>query len=205
MTISPYEWEDKCEQWYLLNRNPSEVPPPPAEQDARGWANALGAVPAGVMKIQLSVQGTSSDTVVLRGLHVRTVSKAAPLPWSAYAMAPGCGGGVVPVSFSVNLDVDRPLANPTQGQQGDTVIPPVDFPFKVSESDPQVLTIYAHAHTANVAWYLELDWSSGSRSGTVRIDDRGKPFQLSGARGRPLYGYEYDTNTWLLDTTDVIP
>lgn len=205
MTIQPYEWEDKCEQWYLLDRKPSEVPPPPSEQDARGWANALGAVPANIMKIQLSVQGTSSNTVVLQGLHVRTVSKAAPLQWSTYAMAPGCGGGVVPASFSVNLDADRPLAHPTPGQQGDSVVPAMDFPFKVSESDPQVLTIYAHVHTANVAWYLELDWSSGSRSGTVRIDNHGKPFQISGAKGRPIYDYEYDTSNWLLDDTAVLP
>ena len=204
VTIQPYQWEDKCGQWYLLNRKPSDVPPPPVEQDARGWASALGAVPAGTMKIQLSVQGTSSNTVVLQGLHIRTVSKAAPLPWSAFSMASGCGGGLVPVSFDVNLDAERPLAHPTPGQQGDTVIPAVDFPFKVSESDPQVLTIYAHAHMADVAWYLELGWSSGSHSGTVRIDDHGKPFQTSGAKGRPIYDYDTGSNSWLIDNTAVV-
>lgn len=204
VTIRPYQWEDKCNQWYLLNRKPSEVPPPPTEQDARGWAGALGAVPAGTMKIELAVQGTGSNTVVLSGLHIRTVSKAAPLAWTAYSMASGCGSGLMPASFSVNLDANRPLANPTPGQQGDTVVPAVDFPFKVSASDPQVLTIYAHAHAVNVAWYLELDWSSGDRSGTVRIDDHGKPFQTSGAQGRPIYDYDTGSNSWLKDDTAVV-
>jgi len=204
VTIRPYQWEDKCEQWYLLNKKPGEVPPPPTEADARGWASALGAVSAGTMKIELSVQGTSSNTVVLQGLHVRTVSKAAPLPWSAYSMASGCGSGLMPASFSINLDADRPLANPTAGQQGDNVVRAVDFPFKVSESDPQVLTVYAHAHTVNAAWYLELDWSSGSRTGTVRIDNHGKPFQTSGAQGRPIYDYDTGSNDWELDTTAVV-
>ncbi|NUR58080.1 MAG: helix-turn-helix domain-containing protein [Catenulispora sp.] len=199
--IRPYQWEDKCNQWYLLNRKPSEVPPPPTEQDARGWAKALGAVPAGTMKLELAVQGTSGDTVVLHSLHVRTMSKAAALPWSAYSMASGCGGGLTPASFTLNLDVDRPLARPTPGQQGDTVIPAVDFPFKVSKTDPQVLTLYAHATSSNVSWYLELDWSSGDRSGTLRIDDHGRPFQTSGAKGRPLYGYNMDTSTWEIDDT----
>lgn len=200
--IRPYQWEDKCDQWYLLNRKPTEVPPPPVVQDARGWATALGAVPAGTMKVELAVQETSAgNTVVLHALHIRTVSKAAPLPWSAFSMASGCGGGIVPVSFDVNLDADRPLAHPTAGQQGDTVIPAVDFPFSVSKADPQVLTVYAHAQAANVSWYLELDWSSGDRSGTVRIDDHGKPFQISGAKGRPLYDYDINSNSWLPDDT----
>lgn len=153
------------------------------------------------MKIELAVQGTSSDTVVLHGLHIRTVSKAAPLPWSAYSMASGCGGGLLPASFTVDLDADRPLAHPKAGEDGDTVIPAVDFPFKVSKTDPQVLTVYAHAASANVSWYLELDWSSGDRSGTVRIDDHGRPFQTSGTKGRPLYYYDIGSNNWLPDET----
>jgi hypothetical protein len=156
------------------------------------------------MKIELSVQGTSSDTVVLDGLHIRTVSRVAPLQWNAYSMAQGCGDGLMPASFTINLDADRPLAHATAGQQGDMKIPAVDFPFKVSESNPQILTIYAHAHTVNVAWYLELDWSSGSRSGTVRIDDHGKPFQTSGAQGRPIYDYDPGSGTWLIDNTAVV-
>ena len=156
------------------------------------------------MKLEVAVQGTSGDTVVLHSLHVRSVSKAAPLPWSAYSMASGCGGGLMPASFDVNLDADRPLTHPTAGKQGDTVIPAVDFPFKVSKSDPQVLTIYAHAKSSNVSWYLELNWSSGDRSGTVRIDDHGRPFQTSGATGRPIYDYDIESNNWLPDTTATV-
>ncbi|GAA2034426.1 helix-turn-helix transcriptional regulator [Catenulispora yoronensis] len=199
--IRPYQWEDKCDQWYLLNRKPSEVPPPPPEQDARGWAKALGAVPAGTMKLELAVQGTSGDTVVLHSLHVRTMSKAAALPWSAFSMASGCGSGMAATSFAVDLDADRPLVRPQAGKEGDTVIPAVDFPFKVSKTDPQVLTVYAHATAVNVSWYLELDWSSGDRSGIVRIDDHGQPFQTSGGKGRPLYDYNMETGNWDSDET----
>ena len=156
------------------------------------------------MKLELAVQGTSADTVVLHSLHVRTMSKAAALPWSAYSMASGCGGGLTPAFFDVNLDADRPLAHAKAGEQGDTVIHAVDFPFKVSKTDPQVLTVYAHATSSNVSWYLELDWSSGDRSGTVRIDDHGHPFQTSGAKGRPIYDYNPDTSTWELDDTATV-
>ncbi|WP_344660632.1 hypothetical protein [Catenulispora subtropica] len=161
-------------------------------------------MPAGTMKLELAVQGVSSDTVVLHSLHVRTMSKAASLPWSAYSMASGCGGGLVPASFDVNLDADRPLVHAKAGAEGDTVVPAVDFPFKVSKTDPQVLTVYAHAMSSNVSWYLELDWSSGDRSGTVRIDDHGRPFQTSGAKGRPIYDYDIGSSSWQLDTTATV-
>jgi hypothetical protein len=201
VNIRPYTWEDRCLQWYLLNRPPTEVPPPPAEEDARGWATALKAVPGGNMKIELSVQGTSGQVVVLNALHVRTVSKAAPLPWSAFSMGQGCGSGITPSSFDVDLDASRPLTKPTPGTQGDTVVPAIDFPFRVSATDPQVLDVEAHTAAANVSWYLELEWSSGDRQGALRIDNHGRPFQTSALKGRPMFDYNADQNIWSPDLT----
>jgi hypothetical protein len=66
----------------------------------------------------------------------------------------------------------------------------------VSESDPEVFYVIAHAKANDVSWYLELDWSSGNRSGTLRIDDKGKPFRTSGTKGRPTYGYPLGGDAW---------
>ncbi|MDQ0937302.1 hypothetical protein QFZ49_007277 [Streptomyces turgidiscabies] len=38
-------------------------------------------------------------------------------------------------------------------------------------------------------WYLELDWSSQGRAGTVRVDDAGRPFRTSAIKGLPRYVY----------------
>ncbi|WP_405773717.1 hypothetical protein [Streptomyces sp. NBC_01538] len=38
-------------------------------------------------------------------------------------------------------------------------------------------------------WYLELDWSSQGRVGTVRVDDAGRPFRTSAIKGLPRYVY----------------
>ncbi|MFC7511224.1 hypothetical protein ACFQV4_12960 [Streptomyces thermocarboxydus] len=35
--------------------------------------------------------------------------------------------------------------------------------------------ITARTEGCDCRWYLELDWSSQGRTGTVRIDDRGRP------------------------------
>ncbi|GGN85220.1 transcriptional regulator [Streptomyces albiflavescens] len=188
VATNPYKWDGPCSQHYLVNRKAAQVPPPPTESDARGWVNALGGVPGGEQMVALTVQGTGKATVVLEALHVRVVGKSAPLAWNDYAMGVGCGGGVETASFHVDLDAGRPAATPKAGQR--------DFPYKVSESDPEVFYVFADALAHDVSWYLELDWSSGNRHGTVRIDDKGKTFRTSGNAGRPAYDYPLGGSEW---------
>lgn len=188
VAVNPYKWEDPCSQHYLIDRQPEQVPPPPSEQDARGWVTALGGVAAGQQMLMLTVQGTGKATVVLEELHVRVVEKSAPLAWNDFEMGVGCGGGVETTSFEADLDAGRPTLSPKAGQR--------DFPYKVSESDPEVFYIFADARAHNVSWYLELDWSSGDRRGTVRVDDEGNPFRTSGNVGRPTYNHPLGSSEW---------
>ncbi|WAU79013.1 helix-turn-helix transcriptional regulator [Streptomyces sp. Qhu-G9] len=188
VAVNPYKWEGPCSQHYLVDRRAEQVPPPPSEPDARGWVNALGGVAAGQQMLAVTVQGTGKATVVLEDLHVRVVDKSKPLAWNDFAMGVGCGGGVETTSFGVNLDAGRPETSPKAGQR--------DFPYKVSESDPEVFYIFADARTHNVSWFLELDWSSGTQTGSVRVDDRGKPFRTSGNVGRPAYDFPLGDSEW---------
>ncbi|MFE5144174.1 helix-turn-helix domain-containing protein [Streptomyces fagopyri] len=188
VVVDPYKWDGPCDQHYLVNRRTAEMPPPPNEADARRWVAALGGVAGGRQMLALTVQGTGKATVVVEGLHVRVLEKNAPLAWNDYAMGVGCGGGVETRSFTVDLDAGRPVTAPEAGQR--------DFPYKVSESDPEVFYVFADAQAHDVSWYLELDWSSGSKSGTVRVDDRGKPFRTSGSVGRPAYDYPLGGSEW---------
>ncbi|MFH9423268.1 helix-turn-helix domain-containing protein [Streptomyces sp. NPDC017529] len=189
-------WDDPCDRWYMLGKPPTEVPPPPSGVSARGWANALGGVPGGHLRVSLAVQGTGDEAVVLHSLNVRTTARTAAVAGSAYSMGDGCGGGLTPASFDVGLDAAQPLTRPIAGEQGDRKIPATDFPFKVSASDPQALYVDAHTEANDVSWYLELEWSSGGRRGTLRLDDHGRPFRTSAMKGRPAYGYRYDKNVW---------
>ncbi|MFG2859250.1 helix-turn-helix domain-containing protein [Streptomyces sioyaensis] len=187
--VRPYSWEDPCSQRYLVDRDPGEMPPPPAEQVARGWISALGAVSADSQLIQLSVQGAGDETVVLHALRVRVVGSSAPPAWNAYSMGVGCGGGITPKVFGVSLDAAQPRIAPQNGQR--------DFPYKVSERDPEVFKVIARAGGRDVRWYMELEWSSGNRHGTLRIDDNGEPFHTSGMAGRPQYDYPLGGSKWI--------
>ncbi|MFC9238121.1 helix-turn-helix domain-containing protein [Streptomyces decoyicus] len=187
--VRPYRWEDPCSQRYLVDRAPGKMPPPPPEQDARGWISALGAVSAGSQLVQVSVQGAGEGTVVLHALRVRVVSTSAPPAWNAFSMGVGCGGGITPKTFAVSLAAAQPRLAPEGGQR--------DFPYKVSERDPEVFKVTARAGERAVRWYMELEWSSGNRHGTLRIDDNGEPFHTAGMEGRQQYDYPLGGNEWI--------
>jgi plasmid maintenance system antidote protein VapI len=185
----PYVYDNPCSQHFLVDSAPEQVGPPASEQDAPRWAEAYGAVSSGEQRVALTVQGTGQDTVVLEALHVRVVAKGAPLAWNDYAMGVGCGGGVDTKSFDIDLDNGSPTIDVRNGQR--------DFPYKVSESEPEVFYITAHTKAHDVRWDLSLNWSSGSRRGTVHIDSSGTPFHTSAGIGRPGYDYPLGGGEWI--------
>ncbi|MGW3044176.1 hypothetical protein ACWC9T_29975 [Kitasatospora sp. NPDC001159] len=130
VAVRPSGWETACDQ-YVVNRPPSEVPRPPALVDVPAWVSKVGAVPGHYQSIELAVQGTGSDTVVLTALNVRIARTAAPLAWNAYSMGEGCGGGVDVQSYDLDLDAARPRPVVTEGS--------TCLPVKVSERDPEVI------------------------------------------------------------------
>ncbi|MFI7401591.1 helix-turn-helix domain-containing protein [Streptomyces sp. NPDC049541] len=185
----PYVYDSPCSQHFLVDSEPAQVGPPASEETATRWAAAYGAVSSDEQEVALTVQGTGAQTVVLEALHVRILSKGAPLAWNDYSMGVGCGGGVDTKSFDVDLDNGSPTVTVKGGQR--------DFPYKVSESDPEVFYVVAHTKAHDVRWDLTLDWSSGSRRGTVHIDNSGTPFRTSADVGRPGYDYPLGTNEWI--------
>ncbi|MFD4712807.1 helix-turn-helix domain-containing protein [Streptomyces sp. NPDC058430] len=188
VATTPYVYESPCSQHFLIDRPPAEVPPPPLEQDAPNWVGAIGAVASGEQFIKLTVQGTGNDTVVLEDLDVRVMKSGPPLAWNDYSMGVGCGGGVGTKSFGVDLDAPRPVSAPRNGQR--------DFPYKVSESDPEVFYIKANTKAHDVSWVLELKWSSGTRHGVLKVDDQGRSFRTSADVGRPGYDYPIGAGGW---------
>ncbi|MEV7106669.1 helix-turn-helix domain-containing protein [Streptomyces atroolivaceus] len=204
-SIGSQLWEGGCGHTYLVDRAPRAVAPPPVAADSGAWAGTHGAVHGGEALVRITVQGRSpSDAVVLHALHVRVVDRAAPLPWNAYRMDNGCGGAITPRHFAVDLDRPRPLARPVDGLDASGAevrkIPAVSFPYKVTSSDPEELLVSARTAGCDCRWYLELEWSAGGRTGTVRITDGGKPFRTSGTRGRPAYVHDSAEGRWITDS-----
>jgi transcriptional regulator with XRE-family HTH domain len=189
----PYVYDDPCSQHFLVDSAPAQMGPPANEEDAPRWAASYGAVSSDEQRVALTVQGTGSRTVVLEALHVSIESRNAPLAWNDYSMGVGCGGGVATKSFDIDLDSGSPTVTAGNGQR--------DFPFSVTESDPEVFYITAHTKAHDVRWDLTLDWSSGDRHGTVRADDDGTPFRTSADVNRPGYDYPLGGSDWVPRTS----
>ncbi|QEU66042.1 transcriptional regulator [Streptomyces galilaeus] len=201
-TANSHLWRPECDHDYVIAKPPQQVPPPPAPQDAAAWAASLGAVHGRTTHLRISVQGRGSAAVVLEALHVRVVNRTTPAARRgiAYSMYEGCGAILIPRHFSVNLDAHRPLARSISGNDPDRPDPAVDFPYRVSLQEPEVLLLSARTDSCTCDWYLDLDWSSQGRTGTMRIDDHGRPFRTTGIKGLPHYWYRNPTG-WVPMTT----
>ncbi|MEV7909874.1 helix-turn-helix domain-containing protein [Streptomyces griseus] len=196
-TGDDHVWKNGCDHSYLLDRAPAAVPPPPVQADASSWAGALGAVHAGETGVRITLQGRDERAVVLESLRIRVVERRAAAKGRVYRMSSGCGGALTPRMFDVDLDVPRPVARSVAGNDSGEPIEALAFPYSVSATDPEVLLITARTVGCDCDWIAELTWSSGGRSGTVRIDDDGRPFRTSGVRGRPVLDYDTATGRWV--------
>jgi hypothetical protein len=47
-----------------------------------------------------------------------------------------------------------------------------------------------------VSWHLELDYTADGEQGTIKIDDRGKPFRTTESRARNQKGYGWLNGRW---------
>lgn len=188
-TVDSQVWEGGCGHDYVIAKGRDQVPPPPAPQDAAAWAATQGAVDGRETEVRVSVQGRSDAAVVLEGLRVRVVGRTHPAPGIAYSMAQGCGSDMTPRHFAVDLDKDRPVARTVPAVDRGVRQPAADMPYRVSARDPEELLVSATTGGCGCRWYVELDWSSQGRTGTVRIDDHGQPFRTSAITGLPHYWY----------------
>ncbi len=196
-SANSHVWQAGCGHDYVVTKSPQQVPPPPVPQDAEVWARSQGAVHGGQTMVKITVQGKTSTAVVLEALRVRVAGRAAPVEGTSYAMDHGCGGALTPRYFDVDLDKDRPIARPADGNDSGTTIPAMKLPYRVSAEDPEVLLVDARTDGCDCTWYLELDWSSQGRTGTVRIDDHGRPFRTTSTKGLPNYAYDTSARKWV--------
>jgi hypothetical protein len=169
------------------------VPPgyDPDDPNARQeWVDSHGGVDADHTTAVVTVQGTRAQAVILTGLRVDVVRREPPM--SGINLFEGCGDLFAARFFEVALDQDPPEVGPSvdlrnQGG-GDIEVDPIDFPYTVTDSDPELFSIIAWTEDCYCEWTATLEWRVGEREGESLILDEGKPFRVSASTNAPGYG-----------------
>lgn len=144
------------------------------------WRQTYRAVDAGYTNLELSVQGKSSDTLILQSLDVVIVSKSVPIRGNTIFLGSGCGGGTSPRYFDVNLDNTHPRAVAKPAAKGGALEHnSVHFPYTVSNSNVEIFDVTARAKRHSVSWYLVLKYTSKGEAHRVTIKDEGRPFETT--------------------------
>jgi hypothetical protein len=124
--------------------------------------------------LNLVVQGTTEEAVILHGLRV--IDLAMPDPPSDVVTIRPCERprlAIVPKRFlelvltSPPTVIPRPASGPDEKGY---IEPAAEFPYQVSSTEPEYFVIVVVGPACFCEWRLALDWTSGGRSGTTVID-----------------------------------
>jgi hypothetical protein len=113
---------------------------------------------------EVTVQDTSSTAVILTGLRIDVVRREEPLTGTTVAEA--CGDALFARHFTADLDQDPPELAPSVDQREEVALEvapaePIDFPYTVTASDPELFSIIATTETCCCEWTATLEWRVG--------------------------------------------
>lgn len=153
-----------------------------------------GAAQVGRDPVQVSVQGESARTITLTGIEFHATRHVRP-PGAKFSGQ--CGGPFVGRALEVDLDTNPPRVVDSvadeqgmlgsRGLHGERLYRPVRFPWTVSLTDPLLLDIIATTESCYCKWSAEIPWVSGSKHGTIVIDNDGDGYKVTGEAGLASY------------------
>jgi hypothetical protein len=148
-------------------------------------ADAGGTVSgAGRTFIYTVLRGTGDSTAIITGIKFH-VLKREPLPVSGGIIDGSCGSPIEARYGVFDLDQSPPQMSESSAKKiylgsSPTTVTPLAFPYSISSKDLEALLIIGQTREL-VTWTAELTWSDGNSTGSVLLDDDGKPFVTAGS------------------------
>jgi hypothetical protein len=135
--------------------------------------------------IRLQLRGRRSEPVTIDDVKIHVAERAPPVNgW--YVLSGGCGGLEVRTAA---IDLDAPTPKVDFFDKG---IPEKQLTLFVTDTNIEVLQLQASTKTSTVDWTAEVFYSGPDGDGSVVVDDRGKPFQVTAETASD--GYELEIN-----------
>jgi hypothetical protein len=141
-----------------------------------------GPVDVGVNELEVVLAGRSDQPVVITRARVEVVAQTAIGSGVHVTYAgQGCGGPEEELLLQIRLDGAAPAIKASgRDASGKFAELPPPWSVTVSDTKPVTMHVQALAFEHDVQWRLVLDYSASGRTGTMRIDDSGKPFRVTG-------------------------
>ncbi|TWP46729.1 hypothetical protein FKR81_34650 [Lentzea tibetensis] len=147
-----------------------------------------------LLTFDLYVQNPSAQEILLTDLKVETVRRG-DVPTTGFMANSGlCGSALEPRYFEA--DVLKEQVTPKQGEDGS---PAVDFPFKVSAGDPELLRTHFADVTGLVEFVVVLAIVVEGRDYEIRLDNGGQHYKVIGPTTLPRYQVNDEADRLLPD------
>lgn len=158
----------------------ADVSSPPSHcPDWRKWAKARGGVDAALTQIRVTLTARAELIVVVDGVRVRVLRRAAVPPWRAITCGVG-GADITPKRAEVHLSGFDPPTFSWIDEGGDVTPSPT---LSLSSSDVEMIHIWAYVGDEWVEWTAELLVLVDGQRHVIEISDDGKPFTTTGSEG----------------------
>jgi hypothetical protein len=177
-----------------LWHSPGAPPEPLTNAGVNQWQSAQQGIDGDETAIVVELQGISDQAVTIDPPQVVVDSRKNPVHGVAAQLSGGCGGELAHRVFAVDLDQQEPVATLEPGspyppsQAGGRLSQQAASPsFAVSADDPEYFVIIATTKKAFCKWFMNLSWQSMGKSGTLKLQNSGRPFETTAINGDPVH------------------
>ncbi|NMO52377.1 hypothetical protein HH310_14370 [Actinoplanes sp. TBRC 11911] len=136
-----------------------------APEKVDDWISRYDAGDRHETHYQVEVQGKAGKTVVLRRMFVDYLDRAGPPATAAVVQLEyeECGDPTEPRYFTADLDDPSGRMGPDDGTP--------DFPYRISNSDPEIFRLTAVTQACDCRWRIALEWTSDGATGTTYVEE----------------------------------
>jgi hypothetical protein len=182
----PGRYRPTASQQRLMSRLDGVTAPRLAAQ-----LRARGGVDVRALTLRIVLEGRSNQAVTILDMRPVAVARTVPVGGTLFSVPPQAGAPTM--KMIVDLDKPLPVLRTVVLKHG---WQPVggrpffeDITIRLRDRERDVLLVRAVADRYSVAFKLEVDYLVGAKRKTAVIDDRGRPFRVTGLRCSAAPGF----------------
>jgi len=144
--------------------------PGPGCDGFHSWVTGHGGIDAGSTQIQLIVQGRVPDAVQISGLRVEKLGSSPP----SMGVPVECPPAAAAQFRAMKIDLDATPPSVTYQSSGGA-----PFGFTLKQGETETFNVLATTTRSHCVWVIDLDLVVNGKKVTMRVPDKGRPFETT--------------------------